>query len=375
MKFTHLHKQSPASAGTQKNGSIEFLRFLFCIVVLLFHEQKYILGEASLKNGLHLALFPHGSIGVEFFFVLSGALMAKSIYSKRDTSPSPKEYGAFLAHKYGSIFPQHFVAFVIAVAVWAVFSEFQSLAQLIRYLVDSIPNFLLIQMSGINLANPNHVEWYISCMLIAMAVLYPICRRFYTAFTHYFAPLGALLILGYLYHTTGTLTGVGVWSGLCYKPLLRALAELALGTTAFELARALSRASLTQLSQTLLTISELLLLLCAMTYTIITFPKKYEFYLLGVILLLVTISFSNVTRYSHLTQNRFVYALGKLSLPIYLSQISGIRLTQYLLPHASQQTQLIIAFCLTLFLALVTMQLAKGVVSFTRWLQIHLQQG
>ena len=67
---------------------------------------------------MHLAFFPHGSIGVEFFFVLSGFLMAKSIFRRRASAASPNEYLGFLAHKYTAIFPQHFVAFVIAVWVY-----------------------------------------------------------------------------------------------------------------------------------------------------------------------------------------------------------------------------------------------------------------
>ena len=275
--MNHTLTVKSAPARSQKNGGIELLRFLFCLIVLLFHEQKYLLGEASLKHGVRLAFFPHGSIGVEFFFVLSGALMASSISRKQADTPTPQEYLGFLSRKYRSIFPQHLVAFVIAVGVWAVYSSFHSAAQWIQYLVDSIPNLLLIQMSGISLANPNHVEWYISCMLIAMAILYPICRRYYTAFTHYFAPLGSLLILGYLFYTTGALTGVNVWTGLCFKSVLRALCEIALGTTAYELSRFLAAKPLANGQKTCLTAAEAFLLFCAICYSVMTFPKSTNF--------------------------------------------------------------------------------------------------
>lgn len=100
-----------------------------------------------------------------------------------------------------------------------------------------------------------------------------------------------------------------------------------------------------------------------------TFPKKYEVYLLGVIALLIVISFSNVTWGSRLAQNRLNLFLGKLSLPIYLSQLSGIRLTQHFLPQLSHRSQLLAAFCLTLLLALATLLLAKGVAWLGRQLQ------
>ena len=322
--------------GSAKNGKIEFLRFLFCMVVLMFHAEKYICGEPSLKNGIHFAMFPHGSIGVEFFFVLSGFLMANSVYKKiasnsmsadgtgrENTSMLSGEYLGFMIHKYAAIFPEHLIAFFIAVLAYVVSKGFGS-ARIIRYLVDSIPNLLLIQMSGINMSNPNHVEWYISCMLIAMAILYPICRKYYYSFTRYFAPLGSLLILGYMVHTTGALTGVSTWTGICYKSLLRAVAELALGTTAFEISRYLTMCTFSKKQKLCLTLAEAASIAMTMLFVVMTFQKKYEVYVLGLLIILVILSFSRITYGSYLFDNKLCYCLGSLSLPIYLAQIPEI---------------------------------------------------
>ena len=65
-------------AGTLRNGKIEFFRFFFSIAVLLFHLEKYILGESKCGGDIGLSLFVHGAMGVEFFFLVSGFLMAKS---------------------------------------------------------------------------------------------------------------------------------------------------------------------------------------------------------------------------------------------------------------------------------------------------------
>lgn len=89
-----------------------------------------------------------------------------------------------------------------------------------------------------------------------------------------------------------------------------------------------------------------------------TFSKKYEFYLLAVMVLLVTLSLSKVTWLSRLAQNPVSLFLGKLSLPIYLSQVAGIRLTEYFFAQRTQTEQLVAAFVLTILLALVTMLLA-----------------
>ena len=104
---------------SQRNGKIELLRFIFCIGVLLFHCEKYVLGEPSLEKGYHLSLFCHGSMGVEFFFLVSGFLMAKSISKKIRMQTElqetlAKESLGFLKRKIASIFPMHVMIFILA---------------------------------------------------------------------------------------------------------------------------------------------------------------------------------------------------------------------------------------------------------------------
>ena len=100
-----------------KNGKIEFLRFFFCLVVLLFHCAKYFWGSVSFTSGIRLSLFSHGAMAVEFFFMLSGLLMAKSVCKRAETPISgealAREYGSFMRKKYMSVFPVHCIGFVI----------------------------------------------------------------------------------------------------------------------------------------------------------------------------------------------------------------------------------------------------------------------
>lgn len=51
----------------------------------MVHVQNYVFKEPSFKDGIHLAIFPHGSMGVEFFFIVTGWLMAKSICSRKNS--------------------------------------------------------------------------------------------------------------------------------------------------------------------------------------------------------------------------------------------------------------------------------------------------
>ncbi|MCD7809991.1 MAG: acyltransferase family protein [Erysipelotrichaceae bacterium] len=344
-----------------KNGKIELLRFIFCIVVLLFHLEKYLMGEPKLDMGnLTIALCPHGSIGVEFFFIVSGFLMGKTIYKKISTNNQlagnninnqlSKEYINFLIRKIRGIFPQHCIAFIFAFISYVIFHEITG-KKIILTFINSLPNLFLIQMTGFRITNPNNIEWYICCMFIAMAIIYPICRKWYYTFTRYFAPLGSLLVLGFLMYTTHSLTGVETWMGICYKSMIRAICEISLGTTAFEISRYISKIQFSKSNRVGLTTIEFLSFIFTMIFVVSTFTKDYEFYALILIIVLVVLCFSEVTYGNKLFNNKFVYHLGEMSLPIYLAQMSGIYLTEAYFLNLSIYKQLFIAISITLIIA------------------------
>ena len=58
----------------KRNGELDFFKLLFCIVVISFHSGYFIQSE----NGY----FKGGSIAVDFFFVVSGVMMARNAAKK-----------------------------------------------------------------------------------------------------------------------------------------------------------------------------------------------------------------------------------------------------------------------------------------------------
>ena len=60
---------------SKKNGAIDFWKFAFSIMIVLFHSYYF----ANNEDG---AIFREGRIAVEFFFIVSGFFMAKSAVSK-----------------------------------------------------------------------------------------------------------------------------------------------------------------------------------------------------------------------------------------------------------------------------------------------------
>ena len=225
-----------------RNGTLEFLRFVFCICILLFHIEKEILGLSPLDNGIKIGFFTHGAIGVEFFFILSGLFMAKSIDSKRNKDEKNdvgEDLWKFLINKYKGFFIYHIIAFIFLFIITVVINEY-NLSKILLTFIDSIPSIFLIQMTGIPCVAINHIEWYLSAMIISMAIIYPICKKYFNLFIKYIAPIFSILILGYLGYTYGYLTGVNVWTGFAFKGLIRGFAEIMLGTFAYYLAKKLS---------------------------------------------------------------------------------------------------------------------------------------
>lgn len=310
----------------KRNGTIDILRFLFCIGILLFHTEKYIFEEPSLKNGIHFDFFPHGAIGVEFFFLVTGWLMAKSICSRKKSNGENKlssETGAFIKRKYLSILPYSVVATLFVFMVDCFINNW-GVKEIIRKFIESIPNFSLIQMTGISYYNPNHITWYLSSMMIAICILFPLAYKYYDNFVKLIIPIGGVLILGIMFVEFGkSLTGVMTWTGFAYKGTIRGIIEIGFGMVSFEASQYLQSLKIRKKDKYVLRFVELICYVGVFMFIMLTLPKSYEIIALAAIWVGVTITFSGVTKID-IFDNKFSELLGKMSLPIYLCQLAAI---------------------------------------------------
>ena len=79
----------------KRNGTIELLRFIFCMVVLFFHISMDIYGTDWRQISWE-GIFRYGALGVEFFLITSGFFLAKSV-NKYSNPPETLErkHGCF----------------------------------------------------------------------------------------------------------------------------------------------------------------------------------------------------------------------------------------------------------------------------------------
>jgi len=340
------------------NGEIELYRFLFCLAVLFFHAEKYFLGEPEKLGGMRPYFFVHGAVGVEFFFVCSGFFLARSI--RKDITRGSDDIGndtvRFMLHKIKSIAPVHIVFFVLSFISLIIVRSW-GIAETVKRIADSIPAFFLIQMLGFKGTSPNHVSWYLSVMLISMFAIYPLARRYYSTFVKAFAPLASLFILGHLYLKYGSLTGVMVMDGLFYKSMLRGFAEILIGMTAYEIAEWFASGDKSRTKSILITAVSILLITGCGVYVMFTLPARGEFLMIPVCAMLLILAHSRQGMLFRFVNNRFTVFLGKLTLPVYLSQVAAINLISHFGADLSFPVQTIIltasvGICAGIYLAL-----------------------
>lgn len=344
----------------ERNGKIEFMRFVFSLFIILFHINTVIFG-GKYKLTEDISFFSRGRIGVEFFFVVTGYFLAASAFKKQSEDTPPffgKETIQFVWKKFLGIFPYHLIAFSFTfVTVW--FIEKLNILSAVKRLVLALPNLFLFQKLGIPSTNLNGVEWYISCMLVASFILYPLCRKYYEVFTRIVAPTAGLLLVGYMIHVFGCLSQTSEWAGLCAKVLLRAIADMCFGIFAFEVARYIAKLRLSNRLRGIITCIEFFGYFSVLLFAVSTISLKYESYALLALALSVSLTMSGQTYGNHFFQNKVVAFLGRYSLPIYLSQMVALDIAEAYFSEWNIVSLSLFVLGDTLLIALVVMFLGE----------------
>lgn len=259
--------------------------------------------------------------------------------------------------KIRGLFPYHLITFCLS-AVSYILLKGYGLIDSIKFLLKSIPSLFFLQMTGIKCGQPNHVEWYLSVMLISILLLYPLLIRHYETMSKIGMLIISLFLLGYLSYTYTTLTGVKVWTGIAYKSLFRGIAEMALGVVAFEVTRWFDSLEFTSVQKKIFTVLEIISVVYCITFMLYTVSSDFEIYTLFVMFGLTILVFSRHTYYPAVFDSKIVLWLGKITLPIYLCQVAAVNFTHYLFVDLSDTMQLSIYVVMTLVFALSIMKFA-----------------
>lgn len=176
----------------KKNGEIELLRFVFAMIIVIFHF------EFNYKFGI----FTQGRIGVEFFFLVTGVLMAKGAEKIHIENHSiPNQTYIFISKKIKSFYPCFILVFILRCVLELLVLDKIPITVICKKIFLSIPGILLFKMNGISYEEGIDTggDWFLSAMILAIFILYPILLYNYEYATKIFLPIIGLIGIGYMF--------------------------------------------------------------------------------------------------------------------------------------------------------------------------------
>lgn len=294
-----------------RNGEVDFWKFIFSLMVVQFHSSNL--------TKIKTTPFVGGAIAVEFFFLVSGYLMAASISRyKEDEIMVGRDTRRFMLHKIKGLCPEIFIAWGIGYIVQHIRTD-AALSVLAKDLLTGVWDLFFLRESGLEGFRANPAAWYISAMLLAMLVLVPLFLKDRDIFLNVWAPVLAIATLGYLSKNVGDLRGPTDWLGFCYKGWVRAVGELCMGVICFGICQKVKKIPCSLLAKILLTILELSCYGAVIVWSYAHKGSRMDFVMLLLFAVGVVVTFSSQSLLSSAFNNSLVYFLGKISFPIYLA--------------------------------------------------------
>jgi len=295
-------------------ASVEFWRFFFTVLVCWYHLEIYF------STG---KLFPSGTSAVEFFFVLSGFLLALSAGHHAEKHPdplSPKEASAmaaqFIWKKVKAIFPVLVMVLILHIALNGGYSRKDWLDAALNSEWD------LLFMVGTPFGYQNGMcpivpLWFLTALFIAGYVYcYMLYRNFH--FTLFLAPLIGVVLYSYFTLNSSLTLDFYAKMGFLTAGTVKAFAEMALGMSMYRLCSYLQGKKLKPVWGILLTVLMLFAIYRYFALTIKISTGMDNFRRIVYIMIIILLSFLNQDVITGALNNRFSRMLGSISMTMYI---------------------------------------------------------
>ncbi len=310
------------------NPEVDFWKFIFAVIVFLHHLHHVIPDSGP---------FTRGYLAVEFFFIVSGYFTAAKVRSADAKGIPAPTTDRFLLGRIKNLIKPFLAAFAISFAACEIFSG-NSVLSVLKDLLMSGYETGFMRLSGIQAGTFfNPPTWYISALLLAMAVLWPFAVRFGRPFFKVACPLVTLFCWALLFAKTGAL---GAWkepvlSDFVLSGLVRAFAGLALGMFINECCAVADESGVrpTGAGRAFFLIIGLACLAFAVFYmdraVKLDWSGKYDFCVALYLAAFLFIVFSGFTGIRDRLSRFDLSVLSKASLYIYLCHWVGVRFLEY----------------------------------------------
>ena len=318
---------------THRVYSVEFWRFAFTLIVMLYHLEIY----------YQRKLMPSGTAAVEFFFILAGFTIAMSA-SRRIEAGGNRELSSREAHmaaldylkkKLKMIYPLLAVTLFLAIAVIPLIGSpfsvmpsqgagfFPRIIERVKALANSEWEWLMMVGTpmGFNettaASAPIVPLWFLTQLLVVGYLYTFFINRKYD-FVMFLAPL--ILILGYTFFVMNSefILDFYIKMGFLNAGTVRALAGMAGGITIYQIHVYIKNRNWTIFHKVIFQLLELFAIYryCALTFNASVSIDNFR--RIPYLLIIILMSFSNITLLSKLLNRKFMEKLGMISLPMYL---------------------------------------------------------
>lgn len=292
-----------------RNSSIDFIKFLFAIIILVFHFGRIEGNE----------FIPGGYIVVEGYFMISGYFMMNSVRKSKECNIG-KDTLNFIGRKLSSFFLPLLFSNLLAYLVLA-FREGYSIGTALAKSVYLLSDIFPLQITGIENLCPTGATWYISAMMIALLILYPIARKTGSSFTRVICPLIVFLLYGALcreYIAISVIMNEFVGTPLA-AGLLRGIAGIAAGCMLFECVQATKDYKVTLFGQVCFLGAELLSVAFIFVYMVRFSRTQMDYFTLPFFFILLYSYFGRKSLFSRKFSFKASKHLSTVSFLLYLN--------------------------------------------------------
>lgn len=344
-----------------RNHYIDLLRFVFMMVIVLFHQSEYCMN-----------VFSRGNMAVNFFFILSGYLASQSIKNHIESNLS---YGngcmLFMKRKILAVQPDVILTSAIFAVTYILISSPGIHAAVSVLIKTFFSDVLFLRMTGIEHSVGMGYGWYISSMLLGLFVLYPFLRI--KGGNIYFL-LVSVIIYGYIKLSTGTLMPhFSQYNGITYYGNFMALGGLTLGMGLSSID--LSRSAISKYYKPVALVVLGICLCCLNTpFSEADKPHTMDTLCLFSIAFLILLSVNcntNKQDSNSLVRNRLralCVFLGRLSLPLYLVHLSCHMVLRTVYPQFHGFGYMVCYLSVSLLMAYLVMLAARPLrLLLTKW--------
>lgn len=292
----------------KKNGAIELLRFAFCMAVLVHHVSLDVFGR-NYEEQTWGGMFRYGALGVEFFFICSGFFMAKGVVNDTERSLNICQTWAFIWKKLKVLLPYHIIVNIMMMFAKIVFGN-----PTMDDLVGGLASLFFLPTIGFN----NHTwllgaEWYVGYMIFAMIIIYPVLRKWPQFTVSYISPLVGIILFGYLDSKYGSVMET--------DRMIRAIGGIFLGIAAYGISERINKVNVRKI-RLFVSIYPFAVIVIFFIYMNSVLSRNTQPFMVIVLwsALIITFSEKGFLSKRNILNNRFVYWLGKISLPVYIVQ-------------------------------------------------------